>query len=158
MKNITEVILLFSFFMLTLSVLGQSSSNLHANGDIFQKLESNEEGSGEIVIFQDMRVNELMYHSVEQNKQNGKISGFRIRIFSNLGNNAREESQAIKTRFYELFPEISIHREYESPYFKVYVGDYRTKIDALKDFKRIEKYFPSAFIVPSKINFPDLED
>jgi hypothetical protein len=126
--------------------------------DIFQKMESTEEGLGEIVIFQDMRINELIYNSVEHNKRRGGISGFRIRIFNNLGNSARAQSQAAKTKFYEIFPKIPIYLGYFSPYFRVYVGDYRTRVDALKDFKRIKRYFPSAFIVPHEINYPSLEE
>jgi hypothetical protein len=38
----------------------------------------------------------------------------------------------------------------------VVVGDFRTKIDALNDFKRIKRYFRAAFIVPDKINYPEL--
>lgn len=148
------IILLF----LSLNIFSQLNTDLSPDQDIFQKLEAKEEGLGEIVIFQDMRINELIYNSVEHNKRKGGISGYRIRIFSNLGNNAREQSQATKARFYELFPEIAIHREYESPYYKVYVGDYRSKVDALKDFKQIKRYFRSAFIVPSKIDYPELED
>ena len=148
------VILLF----LSLNLFSQLNTDLSSNQDIFRKLEAKEEGLGEVVIFQDMRINELIYNSVEHNKRKGGISGYRIRIFSNLGNNAREQSQATKARFYELFPDIGIHREYESPYFKVYVGDYRSKVDALKDFKRVERYFRSAFIVPGRIDYPNIED
>lgn len=129
-----------------------------SKNDIFTKIQQNEEGAGEVVVFQDMRVNDLIYNHIEQNKRSGGVEGYRIRIYSNLGNNARDESQAIKARFYELFPEIPIYREYDSPYFKVYVGDYRTNIDALVDFKQIKRYFPRAFIVPDKINYPKLED
>lgn len=154
-KSISSLIILF---FLSLNLFSQLNADLSASQGIFRKLEANEEGVGEVVIFQDMRINELIYKSVESNKRKGGISGFRIRIFSNLGNNARGQSQATKTRFYELFPDVAIHLEYESPYYKVYVGDYRSKVDALKDFKRIKRYFPSAFIVPSKINYPDLED
>lgn len=154
-KSTSSLIILF---FLSLNLLGQLNTDLSADQDIFQKLEAKEEGLGEIVIFQDMRINELIYNSIEYNKRKGGISGYRIRIFSNLGNNAREQSQATMAKFHELFPEIAIHREYESPYYKVYVGDYRSKVDALGDFKRIKRYFRSAFIVPDKIDYPELED
>ena len=110
------------------------------------------------MVFQDMRINALVYNHIEQNKRKGGVPGYRIRIFSNLGSGARNQSQATKARFYELFPEIPIYREYDSPYFKVYVGDFRTKVDALKDFNRIKRYFTSAFIVPDRINYPELKE
>lgn len=158
MKSTKSTLFLVFLLVLGLNVLGQRSSGINSNMDIFQKIQVSEEGLGELVIFQDMRINELVYNSVQGNKRRGTIAGFRIRIFSNLGNNARAQSQAAKTRFYELFPEIPIYRGYHSPYFTVYVGDYRTNIDALKDFKQIKRHFPSAFIVPSNINYPDLEN
>ena len=43
-----------------------------------------------------------------------------------------------------------------SGYFKVRVGDFRTKIEAIKLFQSISKEFPGAYFVPDVINFPDL--
>jgi hypothetical protein len=159
MISTKSISLLAVLIILGLNLKAQSNTEINSNMDVFQKVQVNEEGKGEIVIFQDMRVNELLYNSVEHNKKNGGMQGYRIRIFSNLGNSARAQSQAAKTRFYELFPEIPFYPVYRSPYFIVYVGDYRTKIDALKDFNRIKRYFPSAFMTPpTKINYPRFED
>jgi len=133
----------------------QEPSN--SGDDILSKIQRNEKNEGEVMIFQDMRVNDLLYNHIEQNKRSG-VSGYRIRIYANLGNEAREQSQATKTRFYEHFPEIPIYTEYVSPYFRVLVGDYRSRIDAMKDFNRIQKYFPAAFIFPDEINYPELEE
>jgi len=145
--------------IISLSAFSQSNEEKYVGNDIFSKVQSPEQGQqNEVVIFQDMRINDLVYNHIKQNKQKGGVSGYRIRIFSNLGSSARDQSQVTKTKFYELFPEIPIYREYDSPYFKVYVGDYRSKVDALKDFNQIKRYFRSAFIVPDKINYPELEE
>lgn len=126
--------------------------------DFFSKIQSEETGEGEVTIFQDLRINNLVYNHIEQNKRKAGVPGYRIRIFNDLGSGAREHSQEVKAEFYDKFPEIPIYREYDSPYFKVYVGDFRTKIDAMKVFKRIKHYFPAAFIVPDEINYPSLEE
>ena len=139
------------------SLLSQNENVKSSTDDIFSTIQQKEQEQGDVMIFQDMRVNELVYNHIEQNKRKG-IPGYRIRIYADLGSGAREQSQATKARFYELFPEIPIYMEYVSPYFRVLVGDYRTKIDALKDFNRIKRYFPSAFIVPNEINYPELEE
>lgn len=157
MKNAKVVASLIIVFIFTLNAFGQEVPE-SSSDDIFSKIQKQEAGQGEVVIFQDMRINNLVYNHIEHNKRSGGVPGFRIRIFSNLGSAARDQSQVTKARFYELFPEIPIYLEYLSPYFKIYVGDYRTKIDALKDFNRIKRYFPSAFIVPDKINYPELEE
>jgi len=155
LKNIF-IVLLVSF--LVQSVFGQSISYSKDAGNIFIKIQEKQVNQGDILVFQDMRINELLYNHVEQNKRKEGVDGFRIRIFSDLGSTARIQSQNAKAKFFGLFPEIPIHREYVSPYYRVVVGDYRTKIDALKDFNRVKRYFPSAFIVPDKINYPNLEE
>ncbi len=154
-KKISTVLLVLLF---TQSVFGQSFSNSTDTEDIFIKIQDKQVSQGDILVFQDMRINDLIYNHVEQNKRKEGVPGFRIRIFSDLGSLARDNSQDAKAKFYGLFPEIPIYLEYVSPYFRVVVGDYRTKIDALKDFKRVKRYFPSAFIVPDKINYPNLEE
>ena len=158
MTNLKTTILFFILLIFSSGIFGQTSQESTMSGDIFYKIQEKEEGQGDVLIFQDMRINDLIYNHVERNKREGGVLGYRIRIFSDLGSTARDESQATKARFYELFPEIPIYPEYVSPYFRVLVGDFRTNIDALKEFKRIKKYFPSAFIVPYKINYPKLEE
>jgi len=156
MINIKTIITFFILLIFSSVSMGQVSLAPASSDDIFSKIQNKESGKGEILIFQDLRIAALVTNHIEQNKRSGGVSGYRIRIYSNLGNTARNKSQSAKARFYELFPEISIYREYDSPYFKVYVGDYRTKMDALNDFKRIKRHFPAAFIVPDKINYPEL--
>ena len=156
LKFLLVIIILLSISFFTFS---QSNEGKYVSNDIFSEVQNQEQGQqNEIMIFQDMRINNLVYNHVQQNKQKGGVPGYRIRIFSNLGSGARDQSQVTKTRFYELFPEIPIYMEYDSPYFKVYVGDYRSKVDALKDFNQIKRFFSSAFIVPDKINYPELEE
>lgn len=158
MINIKTVIPIFILLIFSLNLIGQTYQSESNSDGVFYKIQEKEEGQGEIVIFQDIRVDDLIYNHIEQNKRKGGVPGYRIRIFSDLGNVARDNSQNAKAKFIELFPEITPYREYDSPYFKVYVGDFRSRIDALADFKRIKRYFPSAFIVPDKINYPKLEE
>jgi len=155
-----SIVLLFifsiGFFKPAIAQNAQSTSDYAT--EIFYKLKEKTAGSGNVVIYQDDRINKLVWKHVSQNKEFNGVQGFRIRIFSDLGQTAREKSQEANAKFNELFPEIPVYREYDSPYFKVYAGDYRTKNDAIKDFKRIKEVFPVAFIVPGRINFPELDD
>ena len=154
-NKLLYTILLIIFFPV-IQVYSQISST--GGNDIFSTIEQSEPGSGNISISQDLRINNLLYKHIEQNKRKAGVPGYRIRIFNDIGRNARENSQEVKADFFDKFPEIPIYREYDNPYFKVYVGDFRTKIDAMKEFKRIKHYFPEAFIVPDEINYPSLEE
>ncbi len=157
--KISDVILfLISIFFLHNVSAQDTQQSSEYTAEIFYKLKEKKDGNGKVVIYQDSRINKLVWKHVSQNKEFNGIQGFRIRIFSDLGQTAREKSQEANAKFNEFFPHISVYREYDSPYFKVYAGDYRTKNDALVDFKRIKMYFPAAFIVPTRINFPKLDD
>ncbi len=157
MKNYTRLIYSI-LFLLLLPVIHGYSQVSSADTDILSRIEKNEPGSGDVIISQDIRVNNLIYNHIEQNKRKAGVPGYRIRIFNDIGSDARENSQKVKADFFDKFPEIPVYREYDNPYFKVYVGDFRTKIDAMKKFKRIKHYFPAAFIVPDEINYPSFEE
>ncbi len=152
LKIFLSTLLLLLFIQNTYSQIGID------NNDIFNTIQNNEKGAGEVNIFQDFRINNLIYNHIEQNKRKAVVPGYRIRIFNDIGSDARENSQKVKADFFDKFPEIPVYREYDNPYFKVYVGDFRTKIDAMKEFKRIKQYFPASFIVPDEINYPSLEE
>ncbi|HKL09271.1 MAG TPA: SPOR domain-containing protein [Bacteroidales bacterium] len=152
--RIASVLLIFLFPIF--NVHSQVSSG--GEKDIFSRIEKNEPGNGNVVISQDLRINHLISNHIKQNNRKRGVPGYRIRIFNDIGSDARENSQKVKASFFDKFPEIPIYREYDNPYFKVYVGDFRTKIDAMKEFKRIKHHFPAAFIVPDEINYPSLEE
>ena len=128
------------------------------SADFFSKIQQKDEGSGKVIVYQDVSIKTLISKHISQNIEQNGIQGFRIRIFSDLGQSAREKSQEANAKFNELFPEISVYREYDSPYYKVYAGDYRSKNDAIKDFKRIKRQFPAAFVVPGRINLPKIDE
>ena len=49
---------------------------------------------------------------------------------------------------------MAAYRTYTNPYFKVTVGDCRTKSEAMELLSRIKRNFPSAFVVKENIQFP----
>ncbi len=87
-------------------------------------------------------IKSLINKKIEYNKKNGY--GFRIQL-----NNGHET--AIKTtqsKFKLEHPTIKTYILFESPEWKVQVGDYKTRLDADKILNKIKLKFPSAIIVP----------
>ena len=82
------------------------------------------------------------------------ISGYRVRIFFDNKQNARTESENVLKKFKGLFPDVMAYRIYANPYFKVTVGDFRTKSEAMALLTRIKGAFPSAFVVKENIEYP----
>ncbi len=87
---------------------------------------------------------------------NKKMQGYRIRIYFDNNQNARNISADVAAKFSQLYPFVPVYRTYDKIYFKVTAGDFRTKSEAVKLLKDMEKNFLSAFIIKENINFPPL--
>ena len=79
-----------------------------------------------------------------------QISGYRIRIFFDNKQSSREDSQAVMDRFTGMYHDVPAYRSYVNPYFKVTVGDFRSKTEAMQLLRKIRHEFPAAFIVKEK--------
>ncbi len=84
----------------------------------------------------------------ELENQNSKLEGYRIQIFS--GNTTeREKAESIKQAVEEKY-NIRTYVEYSNPLFKVRVGDFIDKIEAVQLKHQLEKEYPNTYIV--KVN------
>ncbi|MFO8192592.1 MAG: SPOR domain-containing protein, partial [Bacillota bacterium] len=92
-------------------------------------------GAGRVEIKQDIRVDSLLSRHIRANEKIDGIDGYRIQIFRGSGRHAREEANEAKARFISEFPDIDSYLIFDPPnYFKVRVGDYRTRHDAYPTF------------------------
>jgi len=112
---------------------------------------------GQIVLVQDIRISKIVDRQVTRNKRKGGIDGYRIQVFFNSGRDAREEAIRIKADFLSDFPDIPVYIVYHSPFYKVRIGDFRNKYEALGVFREIRRKYPDAYIVKDVIPFPDLK-
>ena len=85
------------------------------------------------------------------------LTGYRVRIFFDNRQTSRVESEETLKRFQELHRDVPAYRTYTNPYFKVTVGDFRTKSEAMELLSRIRSEFPSAFVVKENIEYPVVE-
>ena len=83
-----------------------------------------------------------------------KLTGYRIRVYFENGQNARNRSEAVARSISGAYPGIGVYRTFESPNFKVCVGDFRTKDDALKVYHSLKGAYPTAIILKETINYP----
>lgn len=147
MRIITVFILTAIF---SVAALAQSTHTDVNATDALERLQQREM-NGQGMITMDNLVMEHYRKHLVYNSRNRGIEGYRIRIFSDNGHGAKDEQMRVRARFLSLHPEIASYPEYEGSYYKVYVGDYRTKRDALRAMEKIRKDFPDAFIVEDKI-------
>jgi hypothetical protein len=150
----------FLFFCFSAAVL--TAQPVVKTADLFRRDDPNNR-MGELVINQGASLDTLISRHLLANKNLFKVNnhygmeGFRIQIYASNNRNAREESNKTRAEFMSLFPDIVSYPLYAEPgYFKIRVGDFRTKTEAMKLFQMISKEFRDAYIVPDVINFPDL--
>ena len=123
--------------------------------DIFVLLHQSENGKGNVSIIQPNAILETFRNQVYKNSYR-KINGYRIRIYSGNSQDARRRSDEIAAGFAAAHPGIPVYKSYSNPFFKVTVGDFRTRDEALRFAESIAGRYQSAFLVREPINYPSL--
>ncbi|HEY0273318.1 MAG TPA: SPOR domain-containing protein [Chitinophaga sp.] len=82
--------------------------------------------------------------------------GFRVQVVST---NKRAEANEVKARVMQQFPQYRTYLDYNPPYFKVRVGDFKSRDEASDLRDKLSSVMPgSIFVVPTTINIsPDKE-
>lgn len=154
--------LLFVYFFLGIFSETGTAQAIVKTADLFKRSDNNSH-AGQLNIIQDQAIDSLISRYIMANKKLKEendyygMEGFRIQIYASSNRNAREESNKAMAEFINKFPDITPHLKYAKPgYFKVRVGDFRTRTEATRLFLIISKEFPDSYIVPDFIKFPDL--
>ncbi len=113
-----------------------------------------ESDHGAVVIHQDIKLRKLMQKRMELN--NDMFPGWRVQIYFGAGQAAHQEASDIKEKFYTIFGQrYGAYIVYNAPYFKVRVGDFRTKAEAMSFRKKLKSIFKSTWIIQDIVNYPD---
>ncbi len=84
----------------------------------------------------------------QKNENTDEIPGYRIQIISD---NNRAKVYEKKAKVYQQFSEFKSYLKYEQPYYKLRIGDFKTRLEARSYLARVIQHFPSAFIVFDQI-------
>jgi len=98
-------------------------------------------------------IKEAMDEHIKANSEK-KIYGYRVRIFFDNKQDSRSESEAALNKFQKLYPGVAAYRNFANPFFKVTVGDFRTKSEASQFHQMVVRDFPTAFVLKEIINYP----
>ena len=162
MRRIITTVLAACLMALTLSAQTESVPGVAPALDstlmgknIFTILPSKDKGAkADVTVHQSQAILKALNNQISNNSSR-KVPGYRVRIFNDNKQTSRGASEAALNRFKGMFPGIAAYRTYTNPYFRVTVGDFRTKSEALELLQKIKGSFPSAFIVKeSSINYP----
>lgn len=125
--------------------------------DIFNEMpKAYLDGPASVNIYQDEELKQAFATYIVKNSSR-TINGYRIRIYFDNAQSARIDSERTERIFINKYHGISAYRSYVNPYFKVTVGDFRSKSEALQLLDELKNDFPSSFIVKEDINYPALD-
>ena len=88
--------------------------------------------------------------------QDSTIDGFRVQIFMELGNDALRHADSVRAKFTDKYPDIPIYLIFGQPYYRLRVGDFRTRLEAENMYQRLKKRYKNAFVTADRINLPYL--
>ncbi len=126
--------LLVPAFFMTLALYGQADTN-------------------SVTVKKDPRLDQLIAKQVEINEYTTRearsnVPGFRIQVV-----NTTDRALAIetKTKVYQKYPELKAYLLYQSPYFRLRVGNFLTRKEAEAYQKKLAKDFPQNIYIVNDI-------
>jgi hypothetical protein len=102
----------------------------------------------------DSLANQLVERHKKLNAAKLSMSGFRIQLYFG---SERAKAQEIRSDFMSQFPMQGAYLVYHQPYFKVRIGDFRTRMEAQAFLKKISSTYSTAFIVTDEVKLPSFE-
>lgn len=87
---------------------------------------------------------------------NGQYKGYRVQVIST---NSRDKALRIKTELLSRFPDQKTYTSYQSPLFKVRIGNFVRREDAEQFRKTLNRFYPQGvYVVEDVIEYNLAED
>lgn len=103
---------------------------------------------GPITVYQQDMITPLLSNYRVYNEIKSAVQGYRVQIIASTVRKTVLDSRDIFTGQY---PNVKTYIIYQQPYFKLRVGDFETRIEAVQFLNKIADVFQSAFIVQDDI-------
>lgn len=112
---------------------------------------------GKVTIYQDEKISALAERYKEINRRDPSFDGYRLQIFFDSGNNSKVRATEALAAFQEKYPSIKAYVSFKQPNYRIRVGNFRTKSEAIGLQKKIMADYPNAFVVKDRILFSELD-
>jgi len=99
----------------------------------------------------DPRLDRLVEKHRQYNQANPGVDGFRVQIFFDSGNNSKKAAQTAREKFMEAYPDVTAYLTFKTPYYRVRIGNFRTKLEADGFLFQLATVYPNAFTVPDRV-------
>ncbi|MCK0129890.1 SPOR domain-containing protein [Flavobacteriaceae bacterium F08102] len=106
------------------------------------------QSEGGLTVHSSEKIKKVIAKKLAYNKSIEQVSGFRIQLFYGSEEGARKTGE----EFLSLFPEGKTKLQFDSPDWKLMVGNYKTKLEADRALVEIKEAFVTAIIVPAMVD------
>ncbi|MBP1838381.1 SPOR domain-containing protein [Formosa algae] len=101
---------------------------------------------GSVVLNQDDKIDKLLEVKKEMNKDENATNRFKIQIYSGSRVGAEKELSNYRNGFDQWKATLV----YETPNYKIWIGSYRTRLEADRALTEIKEKYPNGFIFQPK--------
>ena len=98
---------------------------------------------GVVVVNQDPEIEALLKLKKEVNR---KAKNYKIQIY----NGSRSGAENAREKFRNSYSGWSVSMQYETPNYKIWVGNFKTRLEADRALQRVKRKFSNAFIFKPK--------
>lgn len=106
------------------------------------------------LIFKDSSSHHLIERQKLLNAQKMTMPGYRVQLYFGA---ERVKANELRVDFLHEFPNVGAYVVYHQPNFKLRVGDFKTRIEAIKFLGEIKDRYSMAFIVSDDVKLPIIE-
>lgn len=150
-----QVIFSSVFLLFTTFSFAQNTGNEAGRLSIFKQLETPDSVTlSTVKVFQDNRIELLFF-----NRGNALFTNtiYRVQVFSsNVQRTAKAEAFNLERQLREKYPSEAVHVTYPAPFWKVRIGEFRTREAAQRFRAEVAKDFPGIrneiYVVPEQPN------
>jgi hypothetical protein len=107
--------------------------------------------SENIKISKEPGIDELVNKHKYFNEVQRTIPGYRIQIFSGSGNYSKGNALSERSRFMGRYPSVKAYIIFNTPYYIVKTGDFRTRLEAEAFRQLIIEDYPESYVVKDDI-------
>jgi hypothetical protein len=109
--------------------------------------------SSSITVHKDPRIDQLIKRQSQINEETTREArkagkGYRLLV---INTTKRDDAISAKAKVYTYFPELKAYLLYQSPYYKLKVGNFKERKEAEDYQKRMKGYFPGGVFVMNDI-------
>ena len=116
---------------------------------VFSETASAQSDSGNVMVYKDPRLGLLVRKQAQINEETTRnsrrtMSGFRIQIVNSTDRNIAIDA---KTKVYQLYPELKAYLLFQSPYYRIKVGNFKTRSEAETYMKSLQRNFSGSIFI-----------